>query len=111
MATPQIRPTRIHPAGRFSRRTIHPLNTKTAKRGRTVARRNKSGGAGSSHSARSPFNQSGLIAMLVVTMAMIVVVAVVMVVMTVAMIMIMIIVGPPAESLRKLCVLLDQQLR
>jgi hypothetical protein len=96
---------RSHPAGQLSRRTIHPLDTKTAKRGRTVARRNKSGGAGSSHSARSPCNQSGLIAMLVVTMAMI------MVVMTVAVVMIVVIVGPPAKSLRKLCVLLDQQLR
>ena len=100
---------RSHLAGQFSRRTIHPLDTKTAKRGRTVARRNKSGGAGSSHSARSPCNQSGLIAMLVATMAMIVVV--IMVVMTVAVVMIVVIVGPPAKSLRKLCVLLDQQLR
>ena len=49
--------------------------------------------------------------MLVATMAMIVVVAVIMVVMTVAVVMIVVIVGPPAESLRKLCVLLDQQLR
>jgi hypothetical protein len=44
-------------------------------------------------------------------MAMIVVVAVVMVMVVVTVAMIVIIVGPPAESLRKLCVLLDQQLR